>query len=166
MYGYTSFNTGLPETGHYETGQERMQVPLWEDPQAYIRNSTVFAVDSLQTPLLLEEGDADGNVNYWQSMELYNFGRRLGKEVVFLIYNDENHGVARPESQIDYHRRQLEWFAHYLKGEPAADWIAHGETYLARQKMLNAYNASKDAPVAQPVQAGTTTGARGGGRRP
>ena len=166
MYGYTSFNTGLPETGHYETGQERMQVPLWEDPQAYIRNSTVFAVDSLQTPLLLEEGDADGNVNYWQSMELYNFGRRLGKEVVFLIYNDENHGVARPESQIDYHRRQLEWFAHYLKGEAAADWITHGETYLARQKMLNAYNASKDAPPALPVQAGATTGARGGGQRP
>ena len=166
MYGYTSFNTGFPETGHYETGQERMQVPLWQDPQAYIRNSTVFAVDSLQTPLLLEEGDADGNVNYWQSMELYNFGRRLGKEVVFLIYNDENHGVARPESQIDYHHRQLEWFAHYLKGEPAAEWIAHGETYLARQKMLNAYNASKDAP-AQPVQAGTAAnGAGRGTRRP
>jgi len=159
MYGYTSFNTGLPETGHFETGQERMQVPLWEDPQAYIRNSTVFAVDSLQTPLLLEEGDADGNVNYWQAMELYNFGRRLGKEVVFLIYNDENHGVARPESQIDYHRRQLEWFAHYLKGEPAADWITHGESYLARQRMLNAYN-SRDAAPATAVQAGTTTSQR------
>jgi dipeptidyl aminopeptidase/acylaminoacyl peptidase len=155
MYGYTSFNTGLPETGHYETGQERMQVPLWDDPQAYIRNSTVFAMDSLQTPLLLEEGDADGNVNYWQSMELYNFGRRLGKEVVFLIYNDENHGVARPESQLDYHRRQLEWFAHYLKGEPAADWITHGETYLARQKMLNAYKSSTEQPKGAPVQAGT-----------
>ena len=162
MYGYTSFNTGLPETGHFETGQERMQVPLWEDPQAYIRNSTVFAVDSLQTPLLLEEGDADGNVNYWQSMELYNFGRRLGKEVVFLIYNDENHGVARPESQIDYHRRQLEWFAHYLKGEPAADWIAHGETYLARQKMLKAYNNGAQEPRAPAVQAG----AAGSGSRP
>jgi len=157
MYGYTSFNTGLPETGHYETGQERMQVSLWEDPQAYIRNSTVFAVDSLQTPLLLEEGDADGNVNYWQSMELYNFGRRLGKEVVFLIYNDENHGVARPESQIDYHRRQLEWFAHYLKGEPAADWITHGESYLARQKMLKAYNSSSPERGASAVQAGTST---------
>lgn len=154
MYGYTSFNTGLPETGHYETGQERMQVPLWEDPQAYIRNSTVFAVDSLHTPLLLEEGDADGNVNYWQSMELYNFGRRLGKEVVFLIYNDENHGVARPESQLDYHRRQLEWFAHYLKGEPAADWIAHGETYLARQKLLNAYKMAGEQGRQPAVQAG------------
>jgi dipeptidyl aminopeptidase/acylaminoacyl peptidase len=166
MYGYTSFNSGLPETGHYETGQERMQVPLWEDPQAYVRNSTVFAVDSLQTPLLLEEGDADGNVNYWQSMELYNFGRRLGKEVVFLIYNDENHGVARPESQIDYHRRQLEWFAHYLKGEPAADWITHGETYLARQKMLNAYNASKDVSPTPAIQAGATSNGGGRTRRP
>ena len=160
MYGYTSFNTGLPETGHFETSQERMQVPLWEDPQAYIRNSTVFAVDSLQTPLLLEEGDADGNVNYWQSMELYNFGRRLGKEVVFLIYNDENHGVARPESQIDYHRRQLEWFAHYLKGEPPADWITNGESYLTRQRMLRAYNNRNDARRVPVVQAGgATTGA-------
>ncbi|HVT39104.1 MAG TPA: prolyl oligopeptidase family serine peptidase, partial [Gemmatimonadaceae bacterium] len=136
FYGYTSFNSGLPETGHFETGQERMQVSLWEDPQAYIRNSPVLAVDSLRTPLLLEEGDADGNVNYWQSTELYNFGRRLGKNVVYLVYNDENHGVARPESQMDYHRRQLEWFAHYLKGEPAADWITNGESYLTRQKLL------------------------------
>lgn len=136
FYGYTSFNSGLPETSHFETGQERMEVSLWEDPQAYIRNSTVFAIDSLQTPLLLEEGDADGNVNYWQSTELYNFGRRLGKQVVYLIYNDENHGVARPESQMDYHRRQLEWFGHFLKGEPAADWITNGESYLTRQKLL------------------------------
>jgi len=143
MYGYTSYNTGRAETGHFETGQERMQVPLWEDPEAYIRNSTVFAVDSLQTPLLLEEGDADGNVNYWQSMELYNFGRRLGKQVVFLIYNDENHGVARPESQRDYHTRQLEWFAHFLKGEPAAEWITNGESYLDRQKLIAADNAAR-----------------------
>ena len=151
FYGYTSFNTGAPETSHFETGQERMQVSLWEDPQAYIRNSTVFAIDSLQTPLLLEEGDADGNVNYWQSTELYNFGRRLGKQVVYLIYNDENHGVARPESQMDYARRQLEWFGHFLKGEPAADWIMHGESYLTRQKLLKEASGGNGAPsVARP----------------
>jgi dipeptidyl aminopeptidase/acylaminoacyl peptidase len=151
FYGYTSGNTGLPETGHFETGQERMQVSLWEDPQAYIRNSTVFSMDSLQTPLLLEEGDIDGNVNPFQSQEVYNFGRRLGKNVVYLVYEQENHGVARPESQADYARRQLEWFGHYLKGEPAASWITDGETYQTRQRIL------KDgvAPTApSPVQAG------------
>jgi dipeptidyl aminopeptidase/acylaminoacyl peptidase len=150
FYGYTSGNSGLPETGHFETGQERMQVSLWEDPQAYIRNSTVFSMDSLQTPLLLEEGDIDGNVNPFQSQEVYNFGRRLGKNVVYLVYEQENHGVARPESQADYARRQLEWFAHYLKGEPAASWITDGETYQTRQKIL------KDgAPGGVAVQAGS-----------
>lgn len=136
MYGYSSGNSGLPETGHYETSQERMDVPLWDDPKDYISNSTVFATDSLQIPLLLEEGDADGNVNYYQSMELYNFGRRLGKNVVFLVYEGENHNVARPESQADYHQRQLEWFGHYLKGDPAPNWITNGESYLERQKIL------------------------------
>ncbi|MGH7620589.1 MAG: prolyl oligopeptidase family serine peptidase [Gemmatimonadaceae bacterium] len=150
MYGYTSGNSGLPETGHYETGQERMQVPLWEDPQAYIRNSTVYAVDSLHTPLLLEEGDADGNVNHFQSEELYNFGRRLGKNVVYLVYEQENHNVARPESQADYAHRQLEWFGYYLKGQQPASWITDGETYLARQKILKDGVAPGSA-----VQAGT-----------
>ena len=160
MYGYTSGNSGLPETGHYETSQERMEVPLWEDPQAYIRNSTVYAVDSLHTPLLLEEGDADGNVNHFQSEELYNFGRRLGKDVVYLVYEGENHNVARPESQADYLRRQLEWFAHYLKGEPAAPWITDGESYLTRQRILT--QAAGDALTA--VQAGAPAGRPVSGR--
>jgi dipeptidyl aminopeptidase/acylaminoacyl peptidase len=160
MYGYTSGNSGLPETGHYETSQERMDVPLWEDPQAYIRNSTVYAVDSLHTPLLLEEGDADGNVNHFQSEELYNFGRRLGKNVVYLVYEGENHNVARPESQADYLHRQLEWFGHYLKGEPAPAWIADGESYLTRQRILK--EGAADAVTA--VQAGAPAGRPGPGR--
>ena len=161
MYGYTSGNSGLPETGHYETSQERMEVPLWDDPQAYIRNSTVYAVDSLHTPLLLEEGDADGNVNHFQSEELYNFGRRLGKNVVYLVYEDENHNVARPESQADYLHRQLEWFGHYLKGEPAASWITDGESYATRQRILK--QSAGDGVTA--VQAGSPAG-RPGARRP
>jgi dienelactone hydrolase len=157
FFGYTSGNSGLPETGHFETGQERMQVSLWEDPQAFIRNSTVLSVDSLHTPLLLEEGDADGNVNPFQSQELYNFARRLGKTVVYLVYEGENHNVARPESQADYLHRQVEWFDHYLKGEPAAPWITEGETYAARQKILKRPVAGADAGA---VQAGSAGGTR------
>ncbi len=153
FYGYTSGNSGLGETGHFETGQERMGVSLWEDPQAYIRNSTVFAMDSLHTPLLLEEGTADGNVNPFQSQEVYNFGRRLGKNIVYLMYEDENHNVARPESQADYTKRQLEWFGHYLKGDAPASWITEGETYATRQQIIKGA-----AGTAGPVQAGAPTG--------
>ena len=157
MYCYTSGTSGLPEKRHYETSQERMEVPLWEDPQAYIRNSTVYALDSLHTPLLLEEGDADGNVNPFQSQEVYNFGRRLGKNVVYLVYEGENHNVARPESQHDYLERQLQWFGHWLKGEPAAAWITDGETYADRQKVLRGGGAPANSG---PVQAGSV--GRGG----
>ncbi len=156
MYGYSSGNTGSPETGHFEVGQERMEVSLWEDPEAYIRNSTVFQTNQLKIPLLLEEGEADGNVNYYQSMELYNFGRRLGKNVVFLVYEGENHGLTG-DAASDYQQRQLEWFNHWLKGEPAADWITNGETYLARKKILDKINPTQPATNAAPQR-----GARGG----
>lgn len=39
-----------------------MDVPLYEDLQAYIRNSAVFNVHNVKTPLLLEVGDNDGTV--------------------------------------------------------------------------------------------------------
>ena len=77
-----------------------------------------------------------GNVNPFQSQELYNFARRLGKNVVYLVYPGENHNLAQRNNQIDYHNRQIEWFDHYLKGKPAAKWITDGETYLDRQKLL------------------------------
>jgi len=156
MYGYSSGNTGSPETGHFETGQERMEVSLWEDPEAYIRNSTVFQTNALRIPLLLEGADSDGNVVYHQSMELYNFGRRLGKNVVFLVYEGENHGLTG-DAAADYQQRQLDWFGHWLKGDPAPEWISRGETYLERKKILDRANP--------PQPAGTGTGARGAGQR-
>ena len=30
------------------------------------------------------------------------------------------------KNQLDYHRRIVQWFAHYLKGEPAPKWITEG----------------------------------------
>lgn len=134
MYGAIFWNAGFPESGHFEIGQERMEVPYWEDPDAYIRNSPVFNVKSLNTPLLVEVGDADGNVDMRQGIEYYNVARRAGKQLVLLAYEGENHGLAKKHNQIDYHRRILTWFGHYLKGEPAPQWITDGVPYLEQEK--------------------------------
>jgi hypothetical protein len=37
-------------------------------------------------------------------------------------------------NQVDYHHRQLEWFGHYLKGEPAPDWIPKGVSWIDQEK--------------------------------
>jgi dienelactone hydrolase len=131
-YGNHHWSSGIAETDHIETGQQRMQVPLYEDLPDYIANSAVFNVQNMTVPLLLECGDADGTVFWHQSVELYNIARRAKKNVVMLVYNGEDHGLRQKKNQVDYQQRILAWFGHYLKEEPAAAWIDHGESYLDR----------------------------------
>jgi dipeptidyl aminopeptidase/acylaminoacyl peptidase len=135
-YGNHHWTSGIAETDHIETGQQRMEVPLYEDLQAYIRNSAVFSVHTMKTPLLLEVGDNDGTVHWHQGVELYNIARRALKNVVMLVYGGEDHGLRRKANQVDYHRRIHQWFGHYLKGEPAASWITNGLSYIDREKTL------------------------------
>jgi dipeptidyl aminopeptidase/acylaminoacyl peptidase len=142
-YGNHHWSSGIAETDHIETGQQRMEVPLWEDLPAYIRNSAVFNVQNMKTPLLIEVGDNDGTVFWHQGIELYNLARRAKKEVVLIAYAGEDHGLRKKPNQIDYHRRIVEWFGHYLKDEPAPTWIADGVRYIDRERELKALKAQK-----------------------
>ena len=135
-YGNHHWSSGIAETDHIETGQQRMEVPIFEDLQAYIRNSAVFNVHNMTTPLLLEVGDNDGTVHWHQGVELYNIARRAKKNVVMLAYGGEDHGLRRKANQIDYQKRILQWFGHYLKSEPAAPWITSGLSFIEREKEL------------------------------
>jgi dipeptidyl aminopeptidase/acylaminoacyl peptidase len=109
-----------------------MVVPLYEDLQAYIRNSPVFNAQNMKTPLLIEVGDNDGTVFWHQGVELYNIARRAKRNVVLLQYAGEDHGLRKKANIVDYQRRIFQWFAYYLKGEPAPSWITSGESYLER----------------------------------
>jgi dipeptidyl aminopeptidase/acylaminoacyl peptidase len=135
-YGNHHWSSGIAETDHIETGQQRMEVPLYEDLQAYIGNSAVFNVQNMTTPLLIEVGDSDGTVFFHQGLELYNVARRAKKNVVLLEYAGEDHGLRKKADQIDYQHRIFAWFGHYLKDEPPATWITDGESYLDRQREL------------------------------
>jgi dipeptidyl aminopeptidase/acylaminoacyl peptidase len=136
MYLSIYWNTGSTDARIFEINQGRMEVPFWEDLDAYKRNSPVFHVQTLNTPLLVAFGDKDGAVDFNQGVELYNAARRAGKNVVLLVYEGENHSLARRQNRLDYHRRIREWFAHYLKGEPAAPWITEGVRHGDRQREL------------------------------
>jgi dipeptidyl aminopeptidase/acylaminoacyl peptidase len=136
--GAIHWTPGLAEMSHWETGQARMGVPYWEDMDAYLRNSPAHLVHQLETPMLMMFGDADGTVDWHQGVEFYNFARRAGNEdFVLLVYPGEDHGLRKRENQIDYHRRILQWFGHWLKDEPPAKWITEGMTWLEREDVLS-----------------------------
>ena len=134
--GAVHWNGGLPETGHWETGQARMAVPYWENMETHLESSPANFIADLNTPILLMHGDDDGVVDFYQGLEFYNYGRRAGKEVVLLVYPEADHGLRVEEQQVDYHRRILNWFGHYLKGEPAETWITEGETWIQRLRRI------------------------------
>ena len=90
----------------------------------------------MSVPLLLEAGDEDGIIAWYQSIMLYNIARRAKKNVVMLGYIGEDHGLRHQSNQKDYQRRILAWFGHYLKGEPAEEWITQGKSFLAREDEL------------------------------
>lgn len=130
------WNTGGTNARIFEISQGRMEVPFWQDLEAYKANSPVFHIEKMNTPLLVAFGDKDGAVDWSQGVELYNAARRAGKDMVMLVYPGENHSLRQRPNQIDYHRRIVDWFGHYLKGTPAPRWITHGVTVLEREKEL------------------------------
>ncbi|MBI4659550.1 MAG: prolyl oligopeptidase family serine peptidase [Verrucomicrobia bacterium] len=137
------WNTGQTDTWIFHESQGRMDRPFWLDVPNYIQNSAVFNIDKLQKPLLIAFGDKDGAVDWQQGIEMYNAARLSQKPVVMLVYPGENHGLAKKPNQVDYHYRVLEWFGHYLKGDPAPKWITKGQSFLDRQKEIDEFKKAR-----------------------
>ncbi len=69
---------------------------ILEDPLPYLEGSPVFALASVDTPLLLAVGDRDDASFTVPTIETYLALRRLGKDVTLLRYADMAHGFFGP----------------------------------------------------------------------
>jgi dipeptidyl aminopeptidase/acylaminoacyl peptidase len=121
--------SGRARQFQYEQSQSRIGATLYDKPHLYIENSPIFFVDRINTPMLIQHGDADDAVPWGQSIEMYLAMRRLGKDVVFLQYEGEPHHLKKYPNKLDYTLKMKHYFDHYLKGVPAEDWITKGESY-------------------------------------
>lgn len=130
------WNSGGTNARIFHESQGRMDKPFWQDVETYIANSPIFGMDTLETPLLIAFGDKDGAVDWHQGIEMYNAARLAKKQLVMLVYDGENHSLAKKPNQVDYHWRVREWFGHYVKGEPAPKWMTEGTSFLEREKAL------------------------------
>ncbi len=137
MYLSIYWNSGGTDARIFEISQGRMEVPFWEDNESYRANSPVFHIENMNTPLLVAFGTEDGAVDFNQGVEFYNAARRAEKDFVLLVYEGENHSLAQKPNQLDYHRRIIEWFGHYLKDDSAPEWISKGVPYLEQERRRN-----------------------------
>jgi dipeptidyl aminopeptidase/acylaminoacyl peptidase len=131
-YSGIRWETGLARQFQYEKSQSRIGGSLWENPELYIENSPVFFADRIETPLLIEFGDEDGAVPWYQGIELYLACRRLGKNCIMLQYRGEPHHLKKYPNKLDYSIKMKEFFDHWLKGEPAPAWMTEGMPYRGK----------------------------------
>jgi dipeptidyl aminopeptidase/acylaminoacyl peptidase len=60
--------------------------------------------------------------------------RSNDKKIILLSYPGEGHSLSKRVNKIDFTKRMIEYFDHYLKGKPAADWIENGVPFLEKDK--------------------------------
>ncbi len=131
-YSGIRWASGLARQFQYEKTQSRIGETLVEAPMKYIENSPVFYADQITTPMLIQHGDDDGAVPWYQSIEMYLAMRRYDKDVIFLQYHGEPHHLQKFENKLDYAIRMKEYFDYYLKGEGEPEWIISGERFQGR----------------------------------
>jgi dipeptidyl aminopeptidase/acylaminoacyl peptidase len=105
-----------------ESAQIRMGGPPWEELNRYLRNSPIFQVDRVNTPLMIVQGDID-YVAIQQGEEFFNGLYRQGKRARFVRYWGEGHVLESPANIRDMWQRIFEWFDSFPakpKAEPVA----------------------------------------------
>lgn len=91
---------------------------LGTDEELYKNRSPITYVKSVETPCLIQHGTDDKRVPVSQAYEWFNALEKNGKVATLQILPEMGHRV--PNINLLRHAMQanLEWFNHYLKGEP------------------------------------------------
>ena len=135
-YGGIRWESGRSRMFQYERTQSRLGGTLWEMPLRYIENSPIFWADRVETPLLMLHNDHDGAVPWEQGIEMFTALRRLDKPAWLVNYNGEPHWPLPFQKRKDWNIRMQQFFDHYLRDAPPAEWIVRGVPALEKGRNL------------------------------
>jgi dipeptidyl aminopeptidase/acylaminoacyl peptidase len=110
----------------FENGQARMGHAPWDDLGRYLRNSPIFYVERVDTPLLIIQGDMD-YVAMQQGEEFFNALYRQGKRAEFVRYWGEGHVLESPANITDMWQKLFAWFDEFLAAPKAAPDASAGK---------------------------------------
>jgi len=94
-----------------------MEVAPWDDPERYMRMSPITYVKQIHTPLLIIHSENDLRCNIEQSEQLFASLKYLGREVLFVRFEGQSHGLSRnghPRLRLERLRHFRAWFEKYL----------------------------------------------------
>ncbi|MDP9245532.1 MAG: S9 family peptidase [Chloroflexota bacterium] len=85
----------------------------WRDAHKLVERSPLTYVEDVRTPLLILHAEKDFRCPIEQAEQLFVALKVLGKEAVFVRFQDDSHELTRggkPKNRIDHARRIADWF--------------------------------------------------------
>lgn len=90
----------------------------WSDQDLYVKQSPLYRADKINTPILFVHGDADTNVPFNESVQMFTALKLLGKETAFVAVSDQDHHILEYQKFIDWQNTIWAWFAKWLQDDP------------------------------------------------
>jgi dipeptidyl aminopeptidase/acylaminoacyl peptidase len=96
--------------------------PFWEDPAAWLKQSSLMYVGNVTTPTLLMTGELDLRTPMPQTEEYFSALKMRGVETVMLRFHGEYHGTSsKPSNFMRTQLYMLDWYKkHTRTTAPAA----------------------------------------------
>lgn len=93
----------------------------WDNEDVYRRLSPIRHVQNVTAKMLIMHGANDARVPPEQAVEFYRALKDLGKDVVYVSYPRQGHGIRDPRLQLDRLRRYVFAFAEALGTEVVSE---------------------------------------------
>jgi dipeptidyl aminopeptidase/acylaminoacyl peptidase len=95
-----------------------------DDPEIYRKTSPMSYIKQARTPVLIQHGELDRRVPIPNGYELRQGLEDRGVPVTMIVYRGFGHGINKPRETRAVGQHNLEWFNHYLWGDPKPDFVA------------------------------------------
>jgi prolyl oligopeptidase PreP (S9A serine peptidase family) len=115
IVGISNLVTFLQNTSDYRRAHRELEYgSLAHDREFLVEASPMTHVDAIRAPLFVIHGRNDPRVPVSEAEQLTERLGRRGVRCELLIYDDEGHGLARLENQLDAYPRAIEFLDQVL----------------------------------------------------
>jgi dipeptidyl aminopeptidase/acylaminoacyl peptidase len=94
-----------------------LETTPYEDFERHVRMSPITYVKDIHTPLLIIHSESDLRCNIEQAEQLFTALKYMGREVLFVRFEGQSHGLSRgghPHSRLERLRHISRWFEGHL----------------------------------------------------
>jgi dipeptidyl aminopeptidase/acylaminoacyl peptidase len=87
-----------------------------EDKDFLWSRSPLSRVDDIRIPILIAQGENDPRVKRAESEQIVAAMKERGIDHEYVMYENEGHGLAKPENRLDFYHRADRFLAKNLGG--------------------------------------------------